>query len=1587
LRSIFITASPLLAKEVKAQYETTIKRAEKLNAKEEIVKLSEDMIFENLHSVQTRNKELPKTFLDEDISFPLFLSHQEFVSILYSTMVSESSEFKHVENVVKIEAAMDDKIIEKRIRDIVKAFGQQEDKIKKALRLMPKRKGKSIGEIKTRKQIDFKMFYDEFYKKKVARNLKLSKISSNVAWSEIRTKIKGSSFAYFELCCGADYNPNNQKLKADIQSNYYALQTDTKISRLVFEIFESYEAWKQENNYFDIEDFVGLFYRKIKKWPFKGFNFDLIIIDEVQDLSFNSINVLTNLCLNNFMICGDNAQNIEKGINFKFKDLRTFLQRILANRSPSVVNYGEFSTQETNLPQLSHYHLGLNFRSSKEILDLANLVVCLLETYFGNEIDSFPKEKGFFRSPKPIILDMGVDIAFLVDFLESYLKVEVDIEAESMLDDSEDMSAAIVGKKIKTGNDFCIIVRDDSAKSLVPAELRNCILLTLQESKGLEFENVLLFNHFTGNDAEKGWRYIYTRTDIEERKLQGNEKADLENETDLFRRSKLELQKLVNEEEQKLYGFSTNASLDQISVQSQLEGLSADMKFLYVAITRAKKNLIIYDYAVPKSNNHVRIEFDKMCKKLDLVEIVTPSNVNQYSEKYIADPNWKAAQQQLARDKGFCFLKQGEYASAERFFKASNDQRLIVYCKASEKAKAAGDLLSLEFDEELKKKYSNLADLQKDCYQSFHEAAEMFLSMDKYNEAGKCYFNAEEYEKAADCFRKEDNKMNLAHSLFMLQKYETALPLYYELEQDELVQACLYNLSEGGKDMARFASMLSSMSDEAKQIANCDDQTFMGYIMAVFDELQKEIIEEDDFTLGGLSRNQSTSAVMPQMKEDEMNEDKPHEDDKDSFVMVSDRKSIDDFEEIRSVISDIKNSGGSFEKLPSLRSEKAEMSPGVAADSILSRLDNHFPRLKRLLEVLPGNEILFMKLKEENTKNMMYDLATIYKFEDLALELLKNSGQIDASIEERLIVNKLLNIDFNMCVSRKTEIFASSQQPTELSKEQHAKELVTLNVFDVVSAFKFAPSFKFETVDDVIRHLFFHVCIMGLAEYFYPLAIDASLKQQLSLFISSSKLKALESQEIGEFKVVLSEDANKSLTNKQLIAQLEGVMENKRVFSSRNHMPDELISETLGSFSEILNRIVNSHKNEKEREELSNDITESQIWNIIKLIRVLLKKRYMISCSNRKLISNAILDVFKATEASSIPLMSQYLDEFLIVRKESRLFDLIKANPELSSNIRTEKDFSLYSLNQDNDVFLVKADLFNNLAFNVCISELFGLYKIRNQNDLIKLEILSGLTSTEKTSVKFSKIYTKKSDEILLTFDFSSQSSAILEDYIYSKILSILNRGDKQDNCNFFLVYQYYDLLTRDAKSSSTIAALIRSQVSKVKKNNRVFFLLEEVDLLIREGQIGKAYYKMKDLHEYCEERNIQLNKSAHIFVMMKELFLLLWAHAAVAPKSEDESIYFSYPVYSLWPSYYREQFKRLHWVIESGSDFCVIPDMLNLDSLDDIAHNLKDKLEYLLNEEPSSLYQVSEDLEKFYKGIFNYQGTKVGKFNFTRPL
>jgi hypothetical protein len=1495
-----------------------------------------------------------------------------------------------------------DKIIEKRIADIMRSFGKEGEKIKNTLRYMPKRKGRAVGAVRTKRQIDFRTFYEDFYSKSVARNVRLGKVSSNVAWSEIRTKIKGGSFEYFKATGGA-YNSNDSKMKSAVKTLYKTLQSDDKLSDLVFDIFESYESWKNDNDYFDIEDFVGLFYKKISKWPFKEFNFDFVIVDEVQDLSFNSISVLTNLCLNNFMICGDNAQNIEKGINFKFKDLKNFLETSISNRSEKIVDYGDYYNQSQNLPFLEHYHLGLNFRSSKQILDLANIVVCLLETYFGNEIDSFPKERGYFSSPKPLLVELGADPNFLLDLLEKYLKMEVETDAEPTASNEQPMedSTVVLGRKAKIGNDFCIIVRNEAAKAAVPASLRNCIILTLQESKGLEFENVLLFNHFTQNDSEKGWRFIHSRTTVQERKQTSEEKRDIANETDLFRRNKLELQKLVREDNDSLFEFSTNAALGQMSTQAQLEGLSADLKFLYVAVTRAKKNLIIYDYCPTKPTSHIRIEFDNMCTKFGVADVVGPATLKNFEGLYQADPNWKAAQQNLAREKGYCFLKQGEYHAAERFFKVSSDAKLIKYCKASEKAKAAGDLLSIEFDDELKKKYASIVEMQKDVYQRFLEAAKMFEELEKYNEAGKCYFSAESYVNAAECFRKADNKIYLSHSLFMDKKYDVALPLYYELEQDDMVQACLINLSDGGKDMSKFAALLASMSDEVKEVAKYDDDTFLRFIRNVFDEVTAEMREEQEKESLADRPEEPQKENTEEMADKEPSQIEAIDDSQsDSFqVVTSEKNDKDDFLEIKSVISEIKGSGGSFENLASINSLSLVEQKGFA-DKVLARLDTHKQRLLALLQSFPGSDILFSR-QDPSLKKIMFDLCTVFCSEDLGLQLFSEAGDSDIAILDRLIIGKLLRLDTNLCVSRKVDPL--SKITSTKSEEKNIREMVTLNIFEIMSVFKFNQALRdaYQLTDDIIKHLFFHIGIMGLAEYFFPLTASESVRKQLSLFIHPTIVKSIELAEAGEESQIKNvpiepTPSYSALAFSALFANVVKRLQKEDLgasLSKKAKKNGDGFKELLQMLKEVFARPVVA---EGTALEALDTIEIEDCGRVISLLRLILKRQAFIQGSDRDAIIGAIYDWIGARSGKEATFAGNKLSGFVFLTADSWILELGKRIPDVKNVLKLDTmPCWLHPLSQTNPVLLVQADKIFELAFIYCTYHLLTHISVKNQNHIISLEVFSRLTNAEKSALRFNRLFPKKSEDLLVTFESNNHSLAVLEDYLYSKTLSHLKKGSATsstpgtpENVNFFAIYQNFALLNRNLKSNKVAAHLIKEEVKNIK-SSRLFFLLEEVDDLLKSGELAMAYFKLQDLIEFCEQNQVDLYKKTGAWLALKELLILVVANGLEAPKSDEAGGLFSRTKWISVSTYFKAELEGMSWIARAGDQYYLLEDKINHDRIPEILLNVGGKVHDLTSNLPKATFSICADLEPWVHEINTYAASHCpnGKNQLTLDL
>ena len=56
--------------------------------------------------------------------------------------------------------------------------------------------------------------------------------------------------------------------------------------------------------------------------PWKEKKIDYLIIDEVQDLTPLTLNMLLSVTKCNVFFCGDTAQTIAKGVGFRFHDLK-----------------------------------------------------------------------------------------------------------------------------------------------------------------------------------------------------------------------------------------------------------------------------------------------------------------------------------------------------------------------------------------------------------------------------------------------------------------------------------------------------------------------------------------------------------------------------------------------------------------------------------------------------------------------------------------------------------------------------------------------------------------------------------------------------------------------------------------------------------------------------------------------------------------------------------------------------------------------------------------------------------------------------------------------------------------------------------------------------------------------------------------------------------------------------------------------------------------------------------------------------------------------------------------------------------------
>ena len=281
-----------------------------------------------------------------------------------------------------------------------------------------------------------------------------------LVWTEIQSFIKGSEIA---LRKGEPLSRREYKEVGDRMAPSFASCRD-----IIYDIFNEYQHYRQMKRHeiylYDECDLILHIHNRMKDVHDVPWSIHSLYIDEVQDFTQAELAILTHCSRdpNSMFFTGDTAQTIMRGVAFRFQDLRSLFHRI--NSKIPVIN----------VPQ-KPYNLTINFRSHSGILKLAGSIIDLISEFFKDSIDRLPGDRSMFQGPIPV-------------FVES---CEVNDLALLLRTNKREASP------IEFGAHQVILVQSKEARDSLPSILRGAIVLTVFEAKGLEFDDVLLYNFFT----------------------------------------------------------------------------------------------------------------------------------------------------------------------------------------------------------------------------------------------------------------------------------------------------------------------------------------------------------------------------------------------------------------------------------------------------------------------------------------------------------------------------------------------------------------------------------------------------------------------------------------------------------------------------------------------------------------------------------------------------------------------------------------------------------------------------------------------------------------------------------------------------------------------------------------------------------------------------------------------------------------------------------------------------------------------------------------------------------------------------------
>lgn len=281
--------------------------------------------------------------------------------------------------------------------------------------------------------------------------------------------------------------------------------------RDVYTLFKKYLSFLQENEFYDSNIIAHEYSNMVDK------KYDIVLIDEVQDFTNSQLSLVLKSLKNQsrFFLCGDANQIVHPNF-FSWSKLKSYFYKNTELASQDITRI-----------------LTKNYRNTPEVVELANRVLKLKNFKFG----SIDRESHYLIHSTAI--DHGV---------VSCINAKSDLIKE-------------LNQKTSKSVKYAILVLHELDKIAAKAAFNTPLIFTPQEAKGLEYENVILYD-FISREA----RYNEIARDITSNYLT----TDFD-----YNRAKDKTDKALE-----IYKFYINS--------------------LYVVITRATKNI----YLVESNPNH-----------------------------------------------------------------------------------------------------------------------------------------------------------------------------------------------------------------------------------------------------------------------------------------------------------------------------------------------------------------------------------------------------------------------------------------------------------------------------------------------------------------------------------------------------------------------------------------------------------------------------------------------------------------------------------------------------------------------------------------------------------------------------------------------------------------------------------------------------------------------------------------------------------------------------------------------------------------------------------------------------------------------